>query len=125
MKILKQGETSRKETITVAGSDIVTCHAASAHPSIDKGARFQLEWGFDFSKCSQELRDRAAAEYCLIAQRRVFVKAAKPTAAEWDKQVFNARDLIPTPTSKADKVLKTLAAFSPEELAEMGIVLTE
>ncbi len=125
MKTLKKGETSRKETLTPKGSDIVTCHAASAHPSLDKGARFQHNWGFDFSKCSEELRDRAAAEYCLIAKRREFVKVSKPKDADWDNVVFPAQDLIPEPSSKADKMVAKLAAFSKAELADMGIVLTE
>jgi len=126
MKTLLKGETSRKETIVSKGSDTVICHAASSHPSLDKGSKFQNEWHFDFTNCSEEQRDRAAAEYCLIANRRAFVKVSGKELKSFENgTVFAAEDLIPTPTSKASKVLAKLQAFSPEELAEMGIVLTE
>lgn len=124
MKILKSGETSRKETIVDAKASLVECHHASAHPSLEKGARFQVKWTIDFTGASQEQILRAAAEYCIIANRRNMVKVSKPKNDDWNNVVFPAGDLIPTPASKTAKVLKTLAAFSPEELAEMGIVLT-
>jgi len=122
MKTLLKGETSRKETIPDTNG-VAICHHASAHPVIDKTERFQLEWRFDFSDCPTELIQRAAAEYCLIAKRRQFVKVKNPKSSEWDGVTFAAGDLIPTPQSKAAKVLKTLAAFTPEQLAEMGITL--
>ena len=125
MQTLLKGETSRKETIIDADNARVTCHNASAHPSLSDGERFQLEWTFDFSETPQSQILRAAAEYCLIAERRVFVKSKAPKDKDWNGAVFAAGDLIPTPQSKAAKVLKTLAAFTPEQLAEMGIVLTD
>ena len=125
MQTLLKGETSRKETIIDADKLSVTCHHASAHPTLSDGERFQLQWQFQFDKTPQEQILRAAAEYCLIAKRREFVKVKAPKGADWDNGLFNAADLIPTPQSKAAKVLKTLAAFTPEQLAEMGIVLTE
>jgi len=124
MKTLLKGETSRKETIIDKENLVVTCHHASAHPSLDKTERFQVEWSFNFSETPYEQILRAAAEYCLIAERRVFVKSKSPKDKDWDGVSFAAGDLIPTPQSKAAKVLKTLAAFTPEQLEEMGIVLT-
>ena len=123
MKTLKKGETSRKETITDPDG-VAICHHASAHPLLSDGERFQLEWSFDFSDCPPRLVQRAAAEYCLIAKRRQFVKVKSPKNGEWNGVTFFAADLIPEPQSKAAKVLKTLAAFTPEQLAEMGIVVT-
>lgn len=125
MKTLLKGETSRKETIIDMRVMTVTCHNASAHPSLSDGERFQLTWGFDFTETPQEQILRAAAEYCLIAKRREFVKTSKPVNKDWNEVIFVAADLIPTPQSKAAKVLKTLSAFTPEQLAEMGIVLTD
>lgn len=125
MKVLKKGETSRKETIIVEGSDIVECHHASAHPSLEKGSRYQVKWSVDFSDCSRAQLLRAAAEYCIIANRRLFVKVSKPKNDDWNNVVFKAGDLIPTPASKSAKLLKTLAGFTPEELANMGIVLNQ
>ena len=138
MKTLLKGETSRKETIITTSDNVAdidsmihagdlssTCHHASAHPSLSDGERFQLEWDFDFADCPLTQIIRAATEYCLIAKRREFVKVKAPKNGEWNGVLFSAKDLIPTPQSKAAKVLKTLAAFTPEQLAEMGIVLTD
>jgi len=124
MQTLLKGETSRKETITDPDG-VAICHHASAHPTLSDGERFQLNWSFDFTNTPAELVQRAAAEYCLIAKRRQFVKDKKPSDKDWNGVTFAAETLIPTPQSKAAKVLKTLAAFTPEQLAEMGIVLTE
>jgi len=124
MKTLKKGETSRKETVINLDSNVAECHHASAHPSLSDGARFQLHWSISFDDCPQELILRAAAEYCIIANRRAFVKDSKPNDKDWNDCTVMAQDLIPTPQSKTAKVLKQLSAFSPEELAEMGIVLT-
>ncbi len=123
MKVLKKGESSRKETVVNSESLQVECHHASAHPSLGDGARYQLHWSIDFSDCPQSQILRAAAEYCIIANRRNFVKDSKPQDVDWTDCTVEAQDLIPTPTSKADKVLKSLAGFSAEELADMGIVL--
>ena len=138
MKTLLKGETSRKETIINTSDGVANiekliaegaldsvCHHASAHPTLSDGERFQLEWNFDFADCPLAQIVRAATEYCLIAKRREFVKDKKPSDKNWNGVLFSAKDLIPTPQSKAAKVLKTLAAFTPEQLAEMGIVLTE
>jgi len=125
VKTLKQGESSRKETIVDVEKNLVECHHASSHPSLEKGARFQVKWTIDFNDCSPGQILRAATEYCIIANRRNFVKVSKPKNDDWNNTTFKAVDLIPTPQSKTAKVLKQLSAFSPEELAEMGIVLTD
>ena len=132
MKTLKKGETSRKETIIntsdkvadiesmiAAGALDSVCHHASAHPSLADDERFQLEWGFDFADCPLSQIVRAATEYCLIAKRREFVKVKAPKASAWNGVLFSAKDLIPTPKSKGDKLLKDMKAFSGEELAKI------
>ena len=125
MKVLKKGETGRKETITFPDSELVECHHTSAHPSLPKGARFQCKWTFDFSKVSQAKILQAAAEYCVIAKRREMIKIDKPGNDDWNNIIVNPADLIPTKASKADKARKLLEGFSSEELEEMGIVLTD
>ena len=138
MKVLKKGETGRKETIVTLPNDapelanfydasglLVECHHTSAHPSLPKGARFQVKWTFDFSKVSQAKILQAAAEYCVIAKRREMIKIDKPGNDDWNNIIVNPADLIPTKASKADKARKLLEGFSVEELEEMGIVLTD
>jgi hypothetical protein len=125
MKILKAKERGRKETIVDVDAKTVVCHHATAHESLEKGARYQLEWTIDFSKTPIEQVFRAAAEYCVIANRRNLAKVKKPTDADWNQIVVDATPLIPKHVSKLEKARKSLEAFSPEELADMGIVLTE
>jgi len=124
MKVLKKGEAGRKETIVDAEKAFVECHHTSAHPSLPKGARFQVKWTFDFSGVSNAKILQAAAEYCVIAKRRELAKIEKPVNDEWNNIIVNPVDLIPTKASNADKARKLLEGFSAEELAEMGIVLT-
>jgi hypothetical protein len=125
MKILKAKETARKETIVNVESNTVECHHATVHPSLEKGARFQMLWTLDFSKTPMEQILRAAAEYCIIANRRNLAKVKKPSNDEWNNIMVDATPLIPQHVSKVAKARAALEAFSPEELAEMGIVLTE
>ena len=125
MKTLKKGETGRKETLVNADNMTVECHHTSAHPSLPKGARFQVKWTFDFKGLSQAKILQAAAEYCVIAKRREMVKIEKPSNDDWNNIIVDPADLIPTKASKADKARKLLEGFSSEELEEMGIVLTD
>ena len=124
MKILKSKETGRKETIVDVESKMVECHHATAHGSLEKGCRFQMKWTMDFSNTPAEQVLRAAAEYCIIANRRNLAKVKKPQNDDWNNVVIDATPLIPQRVSKVAKARASLDAFSPEELAEMGIVLT-
>ena len=120
MKVLLKGESSRKETIT-SKTGLVECHHASAHPSLDKGSRFQVKWVIDFSDCPTEQIQRAAAEYCIIAARRDFIKVQKPSDKEWNDITLKAADLIPTPASKLDKAAKAIAGFDDATLEALGL----
>ena len=124
MKTLKKCETGRKETIIDAENMTAECHHTSAHTSLDKGARFQCKWTFDFSGVPMAKILQAAAEYCVIAKRREMVKIKKPANDDWNNVIVEALPLIPTKVSKAEKARKLLEGFSAEELEEMGIVLT-
>ena len=125
MKILKAKEKSRKETIVYTDVKMVECHHATVHLSLEKGCRYQMKWTIDFSKTPQEQILRAAAEYCIIANRRNLAKVKKPKNDDWNNIIIDATPLIPQHVSKVAKARAALEAFSAEELADMGIVLTE
>jgi len=125
VKILKAKEKSRKETIVDVEAKTVECHHATVHPSLEKGCRYQMRWVIDFSKTPMEQILRAAAEYCIIANRRNLAKVKKPVNDDWNNITVDAAPLIPQHVSKVAKARVALEQFSPEELADMGIVLTD
>ena len=125
MKILKAKEKSRKETIVDVEAKTVECHHATVHPSLEKGCRYQMKWTMDFNGTPDDQILRAAAEYCIIANRRNFSKVKKPKNDDWNNITVETLPLIPRQVSKVAKARAALEAFSAEELADMGIVLTD
>ncbi len=121
MKILKAKESGHKETIIDAANKKVICHHVTAHPSLEKGCRYQLTTTFDFSDCPEKLLLKAAAENCVIAWRRPFKDVTKPKNDEWNNIVVNAADVISMPASKLDKAAKIVAGFDAETLKALGL----
>ena len=119
-KILKSGESSAKSTVATP-EGLVTCRHATVHKSLGDGERFDLTWVVDLRDLSAEETAAAAAEYFIIKIRRVFAKIDKPKSAEWDNAEFDAKDFVTVRQSKTEKLAKTLATFSDEELAALGL----
>ena len=117
---LKVGETGNKST-DVDGN-LVTCVHKTVHKSLNKGECYQLNWTLDFSDMTQEQILAAAAEHFIIKIRRGFGKVDKPKNDDWNNVTFDVAKYIKTRTSKVDRLVKTLADFSDEQLAEMGLV---
>ncbi len=70
---------------------------------------------------TQEQIVEAAAEHFLIKIRRNFRNTDKPKAKDWDNVTFDCADFITARTSKVEKMAKTLADFSDEQLAALGL----
>ena len=123
MKTVTQGTTfTGKSTIADAENQTVVCRHLSAHPSLD-GQKFDVTWTFDFSECSEAEILAMAAEQCIIKERRVFVKDAKPAAKVWDGATFNAKDLVTKKLSGLDATFKRADALSDEEKASLIAML--
>ena len=125
MKILKAKESGHKETIIDVKSKSVICHHVTAHPSLEKGCRYQLKTTFDFSDCPMEYLLKAAAENCVISWRRPFKDVAKPKNDEWNNRIVKAADVISMPASKLDKAAKVIAGFDAETLKALGLERVE
>lgn len=138
MEILKKGQQGQKATKANVDSNIVECLHTSEHPSLDKGARFQLRWNFDFSKMSKQQILEAAAEHFLIKERRRFVQAGvtkddngkvtkvqKPSESEWQNRMIDPADLITVRKTQAEKIASMVATLSDEQLAALGLTRAE
>ncbi len=124
MKIIKKGETGSKST-TAHENGIVTCIHQTVHPSIGKDARFQMTWDIDLANLTPEETAIAAAEHFLIKIRRTFNKVSKPVDKDWNNVAFDAKDYVTVRVSKTEKLARTLAQFSDEELAALGLTRAE
>ncbi len=120
---LKVGEVGNKST-TVEGN-FADCVHTTVHKSLNDGERFQLNWNLDFSKMTQEQIVAAAAEHFIIKIRRSFSKCDKPKNDDWNNVSFDCSKYISTRTTKVEKMVKTLADFSDEQLAELGLIRAE
>ena len=121
MNIIKKGETGNKSTTCNKVTGVIDCVHQTVHPSIGKDSRYQLTWGINLANLTEEERDVAAAEYFLIKIRRTFSKIKKPTDDDWNNVEFDAKDYLTVRVSKAEKLVRTLAQFSDEELAALGL----
>ena len=122
LKLLK-GETGNKST-DVDGN-LAVCVHKTVHKSLSKDVCYQLNWTLDFSNMTQDQIVEAAAEHFIIKIRRSFGKCDKPENDDWNNVTFDVSKYIKTRTSKIDRMVKTLADFSDEQLAEMGLVRAE
>jgi len=141
MKILKKGieavkstviamiekpvitENDKGEKITeMVETRMVKCQHATAHNILGKGERYQLTWNVDLSELTEDERDIAAAEHFLIKIRRPLAKDEKPESANWDEMTFNAKEYTSRRLSKVAKAARTIADFTDEQLAELGLV---
>ena len=121
MKILKAKESGHKETIIDVANKKVICHHVTAHPSLEKGCRYQMTTTIDFKDCPEKLLLKAAAENCIIAWRRPFKDVKKPSDKDWDNALVRAADVISMPASKIDKAAKIVAGFDVETLKALGL----
>ena len=121
MNILLVGVTSNKSTVANVEGNFVECNHATVHPTLGEGERFQLAWSLNFDDLSQAEIMEAAAESFIIKIRRVLAKDSKPQDADWDHAQFNCKEFVSVRTSKTEKLAKTLAAFSDDELAALGL----
>ncbi len=81
-----------------------------------------MTWSISLVELTDAEIAEAAAEHFLIKIRRTFAKVEKPTDDDWDHKTFDANDFKSTRISKAEKLVKTLADFTDEELAALGLV---
>lgn len=120
---LKVGESGNKST-TVKGK-VAECIHTTVHPSLGDGERYQLTWRLNFANMTEEQILAAAAEHFVIKIRRSFSKVEKPKNNDWNNVEFDCAKYITQRVSKIDKIAKTLADFSDEQLAAMGLVRAE
>lgn len=125
MKILKVGETSHKSTTANVDANFVECVHATVHESLKDAGRFEMNWFLHFENLNQAEIMEAAAEYFVIKIRRTFAKDSKPQDADWDHAQFDCKKYVSVRTSKAEKLAKSLADFSDEELAALGLTRTK
>ncbi len=121
MKTLLKGESAEKSTVNSKGSNAVDCLHATVHPSLSDGERFQLNWAIDLSNLTDEQIYEAAAEHFIIKIRRTFAKIKTPKNDDWNNVTFDAKDYITSRTSKTEKLAATLATFTDEQLAALGL----
>ena len=128
MKHLLKNESANKSTI--AGTDkksstglsgIVDCVHATVHKSLGDGERFEMTWAINFSGMTDAQILEAASEHFIIKIRRTFAKVDKPESTDWNNVEFNAVDFLTARISKTEKLARTLADFSDEELAALGL----
>ena len=125
MKTLLVGEVAEKSTRATPENSCVECVHATVHSSISKDERFQMAWSLNFENLTEAEIMEAAAEHFIIKIRRGFAKASKPQDADWDNAQFDCKDFVSVRTSKTEKLAKTLADFSDEELAALGLTRSE
>jgi len=94
---------------------------STVHKSLNDGERFEMNWTLDFSEMTQDQIVEAAAEHFIIKIRRDFSKVDKPKNNDWNNKKFNCSKYISRRVSKIDKMAKTLADFSDEQLAALGL----
>ncbi len=121
MKHLLKNEVAEKSTTYDQDKNVVTCVHATVHKSIGDGERFQMTWRIKLSELTDAQIAEACAEYFIIKIRRTFAKVDKPQSDNWDNARFNAKDYVSVRVSKTEKLARTLADFSDEELAALGL----
>jgi len=124
MLIIKKGETANKSTNVNVAGNFVDCVHSTVHKSLNDGERFQMEWSLNFDEMTQEQIMEAAAEHFIIKIRRDFAKSEKPQDVDWNNATFQVVEYISRRISKIDKMAKTLADFSDEQLAALGLSRT-
>lgn len=125
MKTLKVGESQNKSTVANVELNVVNCVHATVHPSLNDQERLEMLWTISFEDMTEEQILEAAAEHFLIKIRRTFAKVEKPKNNDWHNITFKAIDHIAKRVSKVDKMVKTLADFSDEQLAALGLIRSE
>ena len=121
MKHLLTKEIAEKSTSYDQDENVVTCVHATVHKSIGDGERFQMTWGIKLGGLTDAQIAEACAEYFIIKIRRTFAKVDKPAASDWDNVTFDAKDYVSVRVSKTEKLARTLADFSDDELAALGL----
>ncbi len=128
MKKLLKNESASKSTNAVKDekalnglNGVVDCVHATVHKSLNDGERFEMHWAIDFADMNEAQILEAAAEHFIIKIRRTFAKIDSPKNNEWNNVTFKAQDFLTVRTSKAEKLAATLATFSDEDLAALGL----
>jgi hypothetical protein len=121
MKTLKKGESAEKSTIAGEDINMVECVHATVHTSLSDGERFQMTWWVDFSDMTEAQIREAAAEHFIIKIRRTLAKVKKPANDDWNNVTFKAKDFLTQRVSKTEKLAATLATFTDEQLAALGL----
>ncbi len=121
MKHLLKDESANKSTIADVENNTVNCVHATVHKSLGKDERFEMAWCISFEDMTQAQILEAAAEHFIIKIRRTFAKVDKPQNNDWNNSTFKAVDFVTVRQSKTEKLAATLAQFSDEELAALGL----
>ena len=121
MLIIKKGETGSKSTSANVDGNFVECTHCTVHKSLEGGERFQMAWSLDFDGMTQAQIMEAAAEHFVIKIRRGLANDDNPQNADWDDANFKVTEYVSRRISKVDKMAKTLADFSDEQLAALGL----
>ena len=131
MLLIKKGETASKSTNAQKDEDsstglngLVDCVHSTVHKSLNKDERFEMKWTLNFDGMTDAQIIEAAAEHFIIKIRRDFAKVDKPENDEWNNVEFLVSKYLTKRTSKIDKMAKTLADFSDEQLAALGLSRT-
>lgn len=121
MKILQKGDVQDKATIANVETKVVECVHATVHTSLVPDERFQMTWNVFLGNLTEAQIMEAAAEHFIIKIRRTFAKIKNPSNDEWNNVTFDAKDYITSRTSKTEKLAATLATFTDEQLAALGL----